>query len=207
MGGSGASARRVLTFGAALTLHLALLGVYLATRPAPPLRSEPRTVEVWLAPPSRPPPPELEPDERRDARDKSRAAMAAPPPPRTIAASPSVEDPPPIDPEWRVAEPSVAERLANARPLLRKCLDGTTDDALREECEKMWAKGRGRGGQEGPPPRLVAGSQGKEDDFARTMRKREAFRTYRQTGDLRDYPGLRCAFGRACELKGRRPPP
>lgn len=203
MGGSRAAGRRIVPFAAALTLHAALLGVYLATRPPGPVRADPPTVQVWL---TRPPAAGREPERERRRQAAPTAAPGAP----ALQAPAPVEIAPPeaaptIEPQWRVAPPGPGDPVdfGAGRPLLRRCLDATTDEALREACETMWARGRPRGE---PPLGLASRSAEQAGGYARTVRKKEAFRAYRQTGDLRDYPGLRCAFGRDCEPKGRSPP-
>lgn len=51
-------------------------------------------------------------------------------------------------------------------------------------------------------PTYPAGSVEGQGEFAKAARRKEAFREYRSTVNG-EFPGLRCAFGRACEPAGR----
>lgn len=197
MRGHGAPGRRPIAFAAALALHTVLGGAYLlAPRSSLPM-AEPPVVRVWLASPQvkAKPPPREPPFARRERRDDGPPQASLPP----VLHAPATSESPAL-PSGPFTGPAI---LGDAFRLRRNCLEGSTDERVREACEKMYA---GRPGpDEGASPH-VARSAGKESDFARTVRKKEAFRTYRQTGNIEDYPGLRCAFGRDCEAKGRSPP-
>jgi hypothetical protein len=189
--------RNAIGLGASIAAHLALLAVWISSRPEPPAEAPALQVQLLRLAPKPPPPPAPRDLPRPPARNLSRPFQVHRPPPLPLP-TPPLSPSDGISPEWRVKPGGAdldAEPFVQGRAGLNHARNRRTDCTLH--------------GWERPlscPPdaaelaasRFDPAKDAKTGGFAGEGARKLTMKAYRESPSTADYPGIRCSIFHKC---------